>query len=102
MWGFGGLREYAHVLVFAPRLPGRLTRLTFPVLFRGRRLEVRIEPEAATYTLAEGDEPLEIIHWGERVSLEGGTPSTQAIPAAPDIPAPRQPPHREPVRARVR
>jgi alpha,alpha-trehalose phosphorylase len=102
MCGFGGLREHSEQLTFAPRLPDRLTRLTFPVLFRGRRLEVLIEPEAATYTLAEGDEPLDIVHWGERVELQAGTPCSRAIPEAPDIPAPRQPPHRDPERARVR
>lgn len=100
--GFGGLRDHDHHLAFAPRLPQKLGRLAFPLVFRGRRLAVEVRPDAATYTLAEGDEPLEILHWGERVALEPGTASRQAIPAAPDLPEPSQPPGREPERARAR
>ena len=99
--GFGGVRDHDHCLAFAPRLPDKLERLTFPVVFRGRRLEVEVRSEAATYTLAEGDEPLEILHWGENVALEAGKPARQAIPEAPDVPAPQQPPGREPERARA-
>jgi alpha,alpha-trehalose phosphorylase len=100
--GFGGMRDHDHRLAFSPRLPGHLGRLAFPLVFRGRRLAVEVRPEAATYTLAEGDEPLEILHWGDTVALEPGTPSRQAIPRAPDAPAPRQPPGRQPERARAR
>jgi alpha,alpha-trehalose phosphorylase len=100
--GFGGLREHSDRLTFAPRLASHLTRLVFPIVFRGRRLAVEIRPEAATYRLRAGDEPLDIVHWGEPVRLEPGTSSSQAIPVAPDIPAPRQPPHRAPERGRVR
>jgi alpha,alpha-trehalose phosphorylase len=102
MCGFGGMRDHSEELTFSPRLPVRLRRLVFPVVFRGRRLSVEIRPEAATYRLREGDEPMQIVHWGTTVHLEPGTPSTQAISEAPDIPAPRQPPHRAPERGRVR
>jgi alpha,alpha-trehalose phosphorylase len=100
MSGFGGLRDHNHRLVFAPRLPQELGRLAFPLVFRGRRLSVEVCPQSATYLLADGDEPLEICHWGETVVLEPGTPSEQGIPPSPDVPEPRQPPGREPERAR--
>jgi alpha,alpha-trehalose phosphorylase len=99
--GFGGVRDHDHRLAFMPRLPDHLGRLAFPVVFRGRRLAVEVRPDAATYALREGDEPLEILHWGETVALEPGTPSRQPIPPAPDLPAPPQPPGRVPLRART-
>jgi alpha,alpha-trehalose phosphorylase len=101
MCGFGGLRDHDHRLTFAPRLPAHLGRLAFPVVFRGRRLLVEVRPEAATYTLGSGDEPLEILHWGETARLQPGVASTQAIPETPGIPAPRQPPGRAPERVRI-
>jgi alpha,alpha-trehalose phosphorylase len=100
--GFGGVRDHDHRLAFAPRLPDHLARLEFPLVFRGRRLSVEVRPGAATYCLRAGDEPLEILHWGETVALEPGTPSRHELPPAPDVPEPRQPPGREPERARSR
>ena len=38
--GFGGMRDYGGKLTFAPRLPDRLERLAFRLLFRGRRLSI--------------------------------------------------------------
>src|SRR5213075_1221888 len=49
--GFGGMRDHDGNLTFAPRLPPRLERLTFRILFRGRRLKVELDRNAATYTL---------------------------------------------------
>jgi alpha,alpha-trehalose phosphorylase len=96
--GLGGLRDHDHRLVFAPRLPEAVSRLRFPIVFRGRRLDVEVRPDHATYCLAQDDDPLEIAHWGEIVTLVGGTSSQQAIPPAPDLPPPRQPHGREPLR----
>ena len=98
--GLGGLRDHDHRLVFAPRLPKELGRIAFPLVFRGRRLTVEVCPEHATYTLADGGDPLEICHWGETAVLAPGVPSQQPIPEAPDVPQPNQPPGREPERAR--
>ena len=33
--GFGGMRDHGETLAFAPRLPSRLTRLRFGLLYRG-------------------------------------------------------------------
>src|SRR5205814_6976018 len=58
--GFGGMRDHDGVLAFAPRLPARLQRLAFRLLFRGRRLRVEVTRKQATYTLVEGG-PLEVV-----------------------------------------
>jgi alpha,alpha-trehalose phosphorylase len=100
--GIGGLRDHDHRLAFSPRLPETLTRLCFPIVFRGRRLTVEVRDGAVTYALDEGDAPLEILHWGEEVRLEAGTPSRLDVPPPPDLPPPRQPPGREPARLRER
>jgi alpha,alpha-trehalose phosphorylase len=100
--GFGGVRDHDHMLAFAPRLPEELERLCFPVVFRGRRLLVEIRSESATYSLAEADEPLEILHWGEHVRIDCDEPQQRPIPPAPDVPEPTQPKGRAPHRAQAR
>ena len=95
--GFGGMRDHGGALTFAPRLPARLERLTFRLLFRGRRLTVTVTKRDATYSLVEG-EPLEIGHHGERFTVATDEPVTHAVPAAPVRPAPSQPPGRAPRR----
>ena len=52
--GFGGMRDHGGKLTFAPRLPARLERLAFRLLFRGRRLKVEATKTHATYTLLDG------------------------------------------------
>src|SRR6185437_13415466 len=49
--GFGGMRDHDGDLSFKPRLPGRLDRLAFRLVFRRRRLKVEVTPTDATYTL---------------------------------------------------
>jgi alpha,alpha-trehalose phosphorylase len=98
--GFGGMRDYDGKLTFAPRLPARLQRLAFRLLFRGRSLKVEATAAGATYTLADG-EPLELAHHGERFTLTPGQPMTHAIPPAPVRPTPVQPRGREPARRGV-
>jgi len=98
--GFGGMRDYGGALTFAPRLPARLGRLAFRLMFRGRRLTVEATKEATTYTLVDG-EPLEISHHGEALTVSQGQPVTRENPPAPVWPAPSQPPGREPMRRGV-
>ncbi len=93
--GFGGMRDFSDPLIFAPRLPGRLVRLSFGLLFRGRRLRVEVRPGVATYDLIDG-EPLEIIHHGERVTVSQDAPLTLPVPPPPRFPTPRSPAGREP------
>src|SRR5262249_3304838 len=49
--GFGGMRDHDGSLSFVPRLPPRLERLTFRLLFRGRRLKVEVTKGEAIYML---------------------------------------------------
>jgi alpha,alpha-trehalose phosphorylase len=95
--GFGGLRDYQDTLAFAPRLPPRLTRIVFRLLFRGSRLKVDIRPKEATYEVVSGD-PVELTHHGEVLTVAPGEPETRDIPAPPRRPVPKQPPGREPRR----
>src|SRR5207248_727377 len=69
--GLGGLRDDGETLAFAPRLPSRITKLSFGLLYRGRRLQVEVTGADTTYELLEG-EPLELHHHGERFTLNRG------------------------------
>ncbi|HTP23503.1 MAG TPA: glycosyl hydrolase family 65 protein [Solirubrobacteraceae bacterium] len=93
--GFGGLRDYSDPLAFAPRLPSKLTRLRFGLLYRGRQLRVDVNRDHASYELLDG-QPLEIITHGERIMVEPGEPQTYPIPPAPQYPAPHAPAGRAP------
>ena len=99
--GFGGMRDQADVLAFAPRLPDGLAQLSFSILRRGTCLRVNIDERVATYRLPRGGGPLEIAHHGERLTLAGTEPIERPIPPAPLREAPHQPPGRAP-RRRVR
>jgi alpha,alpha-trehalose phosphorylase len=89
------MRDYGETLTFAPRLPSRLTRLGFGVIFQGRRLRVQVHAEEATYELLDG-EPVELIHHGERVTVTSEVPLSCRIPLAPEPPAPQFPAGRAP------
>jgi alpha,alpha-trehalose phosphorylase len=95
--GFGGMRDYGETLAFAPRLPKRLTRLAFGLVYRGRRLRVDIRPEGARYELLEGD-ALEILHDGEPLTVAPGAPQTRDLAPTPSREPPTQPPGRAPPR----
>jgi alpha,alpha-trehalose phosphorylase len=97
--GFGGMRDHGGVLTFAPRLPSRLERLTFGLLVRGTQLRVQTTKTEATYSVLDGA-PLELTHHGTEFTVGADEPVTLAIPAAPERPAPKQPPGREPARRR--
>jgi alpha,alpha-trehalose phosphorylase len=93
--GFGGMRDHGGKLTFAPRLPARLDRLAFRLVFRGRRLEVAISKTDAKYSLVEG-EALEISHHGDPLVVAAGGPVQRQIPPPPERPAPTQPAGRAP------
>jgi alpha,alpha-trehalose phosphorylase len=99
--GFGGLRDHDGVLSFAPRLPEQVDALSFRLYVRGRRLCVKLDPEGVTY-LVRGEEPLEIVHDGEELTLEPDEAVRRDLAPIPDFPTPSQPPGREPSRHRGR
>jgi alpha,alpha-trehalose phosphorylase len=95
--GFGGMREHGGNLTFAPRLPARLQRLTFRLLFRGRSLKVDASRTHATYILREG-EPLEIGHHGRTITVTTDEPVVEEIPPLAERSPPTQPYGRAPAR----
>lgn len=98
--GFGGMRDHGGTLTFAPRLPARIERLAFRLLFRGRRLEVQTTKTESTYLLLEGP-PLEIAHHGKTVVVSTEGPVVVPVPTAPSRPSPSQPPGRAPAQRRL-
>lgn len=74
VYGFGGLRDYDGTMSFRPqRPPEARSSIRFPLTYRGRRLQVEIDPDATTYRLLEGDE-LAFRHEDEIVSLTHASP----------------------------
>jgi alpha,alpha-trehalose phosphorylase len=101
--GLGGMRDHGGVLSFSPRLPSRIDRLAFSLLWRGLRLQVTIRPQEAVYALrtSHGDAQLELRHHGELLILTTAAPVTRPIPAAVPLTGdPVQPPGRGPTRRR--
>ena len=98
--GFGGMRDHNGQLSFAPRLPSRLDRLEFSILWHGLRLRVTVHADEATYTLRDdGEERLELTHHGEPVIVTTASPVTCPIPPLHPLTArPEQPPGRAPLR----
>jgi alpha,alpha-trehalose phosphorylase len=93
--GFGGMRDHGDTLHFAPRLPARLTRMSFRLLYRDRRLCVTVGRCEAHYELFEG-EALALRHHGEDFTLEPGAPQVHPVPPVPRRKRPAQPPGRSP------
>ncbi|HEY0696519.1 MAG TPA: glycoside hydrolase family 65 protein [Micromonospora sp.] len=99
--GFGGLRDHEPVLSFTPRLPSRIDRLEFSLMWRGLRLRVDIRPHEATYSLRNGDDQasMELRHHGQLVRLTSAEELSLPIPPPhPVNPPPRQPAGRAPIR----
>jgi alpha,alpha-trehalose phosphorylase len=88
--GFGGMRDHDGHLMFAPRLPERITRLRFRLNYQGRLLVVTVEPGRTTYRLLEG-EPLDVHHHGRRLTVTEDEVCAD-IPPAPEV-APVHQPH---------
>ncbi len=101
--GLGGMRDHDGQLSFAPRLPGRLDRLEFSLLWRGHRLRVAIGQSEATYSIRDGHGTVvDLLHYGEPVTVSAGNPVRRPIPPCrPLTPAPREPPGRAPMRRTV-
>jgi alpha,alpha-trehalose phosphorylase len=99
LMGFGGVRINNGELLFAPRLPGPMTRLKFHIVYCLRTLRVEVTQKHSVYTLEEGD-PLHITHHGRRLTLSTDKPRTESIPRMLLIDPPTQPPGRAPARRR--
>jgi alpha,alpha-trehalose phosphorylase len=95
--GFGGLRDHDGELSFSPRLPERLTKLSFRLSFRGCRIKVAVTHHEAEYSLLDGA-PFEISHHGKRFKLKADKPVRHKIPDLPERQPVSQPPGRAPMR----
>ena len=95
--GFGGVRNHHGVLSFQPKLPQALTKLRFGVGLKGQFMHVLVTPEEATYTLEDGA-PIDIVHYGQSVTISVGEPAVYPIPRLEPGPAPTQPAGRAPMR----
>jgi alpha,alpha-trehalose phosphorylase len=93
--GFGGMRRQDDTLAFSPRLSDGMSKLTFRLRYRGRRLCVTISRNKARYELLEGD-PMPLLHHGEQLMLED-KPVVRDVPPVTPGPPPHQPPGREPL-----
>jgi alpha,alpha-trehalose phosphorylase len=92
--GFGGLRTGAGSLAFSPQVPDGISKLTFRMRYRGRKLSVAIDAAKAKYELLEGDS-LPVSHHGEEFEL-GHQAVEYKIPRVKAGPRPEQPPGRAP------
>jgi alpha,alpha-trehalose phosphorylase len=99
--GLGGLRDYDGRLSFAPRLPSRIDRLEFSVIWQGQRLRVTVTRQEATYCVRDAEgASVELTHHGEDLVVTVGEPVTRPIPKLEPLTAPpRQPPGRAPLRS---
>jgi alpha,alpha-trehalose phosphorylase len=95
--GFGGMRPREDSLAFAPRLPEGISRLTFRLTFRERRLCVEITGKEATYYLLRGSS-FKIWHHGDEITLSPDKAITRPIPRIKAGARPEQPPGRAPAR----
>ena len=95
--GLGGMRHHAEVLSFAPRLPPGINKLTFRLIFLGRRMRVTVDHRRVRYALLSG-RPLQVVHHGEPVRLVAGRQTVRSIPPIRVLAAPEQPQGRAPAR----
>ncbi|MFT4219601.1 MAG: glycosyl hydrolase family 65 protein [Microbacterium sp.] len=70
--GFGGLRDYFGDLTFDPRLPASWPELSFPVHWRGTRLQVTITARELRVRAGEGD-AVEFGVRGTSYTVQGGS-----------------------------
>ncbi|MGA7688130.1 MAG: beta-phosphoglucomutase family hydrolase [Jiangellales bacterium] len=75
VFGFGGFRWRQGDITFRPMLPTRARRLRFPMMVRGNRLRVDIEPHVVTYTLETG-ERMDLRHYDQPFTVTAGSPAT--------------------------
>ncbi|WP_243438495.1 glycoside hydrolase family 65 protein [Fundidesulfovibrio soli] len=93
--GFGGMRDHAGILSFAPRLPEHLISLVFCIVYRDTSIRVEVAANAATYRLTLGSGPMRIMHYGEQLILNSSDPVERPIPPSALNEPPALPPGRE-------
>ena len=97
--GFGGMRDFGGNITFAPRLPKRLTYMSFRMIIRDSKIVVAVDKDNATYRLLSGP-PIDLAHHGEKFTLESA-PMTMHIPELEYREPPKAPPGCEPYRREI-
>ena len=95
--GFGGMRDFGGKITFAPRLPSRLTYLSFRMAVGDSKIVVAVDRDSATYRLLSGP-PIDLAHHGDKFTLQEAHPVTKGIPELVKRDAPKAPPGCEPYR----
>jgi alpha,alpha-trehalose phosphorylase len=90
------MRDHGGRITFAPRLPSKLSYLSFRMVIRDSKIVVAIDGDRATYRLLTG-EPIELAHHGQGFLL-AENPVTLPVPKIPHRTPPPQPKGREPYR----
>ncbi len=104
MFGFGGFRDHGGQISFRPRIPNGLSRIAFPVVYRGHRIRVEIVADRVTYSLipsAVSDAETVVIpflHEDEELVLTAAEPIVRPLDVPEPLVAPVQPLGREPAR----
>ena len=91
------MRDHGNTLTFAPRLPRQLERLSFRLLYRGRKLRVDVRTGDARYELLTGS-PVDLVHHGDAFTLTTDAPRVLTSPPTPVRPDVAEPPGRTPRR----
>ena len=103
--GFGGMRDHEEQLAFSPRLPARMSRLEFSLMWRGLRLRVDVRQHEVTYSMRDGEKgaSIDLRHHGEPITVTCEKSVTMPIPRLdPPRRQPRQPAGRAPARRPAR
>jgi trehalose/maltose hydrolase-like predicted phosphorylase len=78
--GFGGLRRSDGVLHLDPVLPDQISRLSFRLRWRGRRIQVDVDRQEVTCSLlGEQDAPVALSVCGEAVQVAPGRPVVRPL-----------------------
>ena len=98
--GFGGMRDNDGTLRFRPALPEGLDRLAFRIVRGESVLGVEVLPDAVTYGIVRGQDPIRLRHVHEELEVTPGEPVSRPLDRAMDLPPPQQPAGRAPARRR--
>jgi maltose phosphorylase len=70
VFGYGGMRTDADVLVFEPALPTQWRSYRFRVRYRGALLELRVDAEKVHLRVVEGAAPVTVRVYGHDCEID--------------------------------
>jgi maltose phosphorylase len=91
VFGYGGLRTDAGILILQPTLPAQWRSFRFRIWYRGALLEVRVNAATVDLQVVDGD-AVKVRVYGEDVEVDaGGISVKQRQPGKPARPRPDKP-----------